>query len=161
MLIARRIRRGPGDQGSVAVFTVVFAIAVVSLTALIVNGGMAMNARTQAANIAGQAARAAADDIDVATLRASGKAVIAPGACQVADGLVSDYVRQDNTGVDRDIHPYMSKCQAPPGSDVATIWVSFTTTPLVGGFRIKLTHRFETVSQSATAECGIDEGTEC
>ncbi len=47
----------------------VFAVAVIFLTALIVDGGNAMNARERAADIAGQAARAAANDISPATLR--------------------------------------------------------------------------------------------
>ena len=56
----------PGERASIAVFTVVFAVAVVLLTALIVDGGIAMNAKERAADIAEQAARAAAGDIDVA-----------------------------------------------------------------------------------------------
>ena len=58
-----QLRPGPAaerERGSVAVFTVVFAVAVVFLTALIVDGGIAMNARERAADIAEQAARAAA-----------------------------------------------------------------------------------------------------
>ena len=57
------------ERGSVAVFTVVFAVAVVFLTALIVDGGIAMNAKERAADIAEQAARAAAGNIDIAQLR--------------------------------------------------------------------------------------------
>ncbi len=53
-------------------FTVVFAVAVVFLTALIVDGGIAMNAKERAADIAEQAARAAAGDIDIAGLRQAG-----------------------------------------------------------------------------------------
>ena len=46
------------ERGSVTVFTVVFAIAVMFLLALIIDGGIAMNARQRAADIAGQAALA-------------------------------------------------------------------------------------------------------
>ena len=157
--LLRRFRHRRGDQGSVAVYTVVFAVAVVALTALIVDGGIAMNARTRAADIAGQAARAAADDIDVATLRTSGQAVIGPGACAQAASLISNYDSADSGGVDRVIHLHNVVCLAPPGSDVATVRITFTTTPLVSGFGFG--GGSETVSQSATAECGIDEGTEC
>jgi Flp pilus assembly protein TadG len=60
-------RGGDRDRGSVAVFTVVFAIAVVFLTALIVDGGIALNARGRAADIAGQAARATSTSRPCAT----------------------------------------------------------------------------------------------
>src|SRR5258708_37280510 len=76
--------RADRERGSVAVFTVVFAIAVVFLTALILDGGVAMNAKERAASIAEQAARAAADNIDIAALRSTGVAAIGPGACPVA-----------------------------------------------------------------------------
>ena len=62
------------ERGSIAVFTVVFAIAVIFLTALILDGGVAMNAKERAADIAEQAARAAAGNIDVKALRATGVA---------------------------------------------------------------------------------------
>src|SRR5450759_4709566 len=64
------------ERGSIAVFTVVFAIAVIFLTALILDGGIAMNAKERAADIAEQAARAAASNIDVRALRATGVAAI-------------------------------------------------------------------------------------
>jgi len=86
---ARRRRRGSAavraraERGSVTVFVVVFAIAVVFLLALILDGGVAMNAKQRAADIAGQAARAAADTINVAYLRNTGVAVMGPGVAPV------------------------------------------------------------------------------
>ena len=59
-----------GERGSITVFVVVFAIAVVFLTGLILDGGIALNARERAVDMAGQAARAAAGDIDLTTLEA-------------------------------------------------------------------------------------------
>jgi Flp pilus assembly protein TadG len=140
------------------VFTVIFAIAVVFLLALIVDGGLAMNARGRAADIAGQAARAAADNIDVATLRTTGTAVIGPGACGLAAGLVARYAALDNGGVDRVNTADMTACDAPPGQDTATIQVTIRTQPLIAGVLGGFT---ETASQSATAECGITEGAAC
>ena len=82
---------GARDRGSVAVFTVVFAVAVIFLTALIVDGGNAMNARERAADIAGQAARAAAEDIAPAALRAGN----APGGAFPIDwGTACGYAQQ-------------------------------------------------------------------
>ena len=72
--------RGRGERGSVSVFTAVFAIAVIFLLALILDGGSALNAKERAMDIAGQAARAAADTIDLQTLRASGRAEIGQGS---------------------------------------------------------------------------------
>lgn len=64
------------DGGSVSMFTVIFAFFVIVLAGLLVDGGLAIHARQRAADIAEQAARAAADDIDVAHLRATGDARI-------------------------------------------------------------------------------------
>ena len=149
--------RPAGDRGSVAVFSVVFAIAVVFLTALILDGGIAMNARERATDIAGQAARAAAGDIDVGTLQAGGKPVIGPGACALAQNLVERYATMDSGGVDRVDSAQLIVCDAPPGSDMATVEVRIRTTPLVGvlgGFT-------EYGTQKAVTECGINAGGEC
>ena len=154
-LIARRLP--DRDRGSVAVFTAVFAIAVIFLTALIMDGGIAMNARERAADIAGQAARAAAGDIDVGALETTGQAQIGQGACAVANQLVERYAQLDSGGVDKVDTAIMLSCDAPPGSEQATVIVRITTQPLVGvlgGFT-------ETGQDSAVTECGIAQGKEC
>jgi Flp pilus assembly protein TadG len=146
------------EQGSVAVFSVVFAVAVVFLTALIVDGGMAMNAKERAADIAEQAARAAAGNIDIAQLRTAGVATIGPGACGFAATLVSAYSRQDSSGVDRVTGATMTSCVATAGTETATVAVTITTQPLVGGILGRFT---ETARETATAECGIARGAVC
>ncbi len=161
MMALRRLPRGPGAQGehgSVAVFTVVFAVAVVFLTALIVDGGIAMNARERAADIAEQAARAAAGNIGIAGLRAGGVASIGPGACGLAGRLVSAYSQQDSSGVDRVTGATMTSCVAAVGTETATVAVTITTRPLVGGILGSFT---ETARETATAECGIARGAVC
>jgi Flp pilus assembly protein TadG len=146
------------ERGSVTVFTVVFAIAVMFLLALIIDGGIAMNAKQRAADIAGQAARAAADTINVAVLRQTGAAEMAAGACGAAASLVRTYGQKLSTGTDRVTSTTMVSCVAPPGARVATVQVTVATSPLVpgvfGAFR-------ETASASATTECGITEGGAC
>jgi hypothetical protein len=154
---ARRRWSDP-DQGSIAVFTVVFAIAVVFLTALIVDGGVALNARERAADIAEQAARAAAANIYVPTLRSTGVAVIGPGACPLAGNLVQAYAQGDSTGVDAVTSATMDTCTAPVGANTATVQVTITTRPLVPGVLGSFT---ETAQASATAECGINQGVAC
>jgi len=149
---------GRAERGSVTVFTVVFALAVIFLLALILDGGIAMNAKQRAADIAGQAARAAADTIDLAILRSTGHAVMAPGACVSAARLVSAYGQRLSTGADRVIAAAMVRCVAPPGAKVATVQVTVATSPLVPGV---LGPFHETASASATAECGITQGGPC
>lgn len=153
---ARRPASAP-DRGSVAIFTVVFALAVVLLAGLILDGGIAMNARERASDIAGQAARAAAGDIDVGALQTTGRAQIAAGACAIANQLVERYAQLDSGGVDKVDTATMVGCDAPPGAEQATIVVQITTQPLVGvlgGFT-------ETGQDSAVTECGIEQGVEC
>jgi hypothetical protein len=150
--------RGRGERGSVTVFTAVFAIAVIFLLALILDGGSALNAKERAMDIAGQAARAAADTIDLQALRRSGVAVIGPGACAAAASLVKSYGRLLGHGLDKVTSTTMVSCAAPPGSGRATVLVSVATAPLVPGV---LTAFHESAQASATPECGINQGAPC
>src|SRR5205823_6155240 len=68
------------DRGSVSVWVVIFAFITMILLVLVVDGGQVMVAKSRAADIAEQAARAAADDIDPAALR-GGRVALAPGYC--------------------------------------------------------------------------------
>jgi hypothetical protein len=147
-----------GERGSVTVFTAVFAITVIFLLALILDGGSALNAKERAMDIAGQAARAAADTIDLQALRRSGAAVIGPGACTAAASLVKSYGRLLGHGLDKVTSTTMVSCTAPPGSDRATVLVSVSTRPLVPGI---LTAFHESAQASATPECGINQGAPC
>ncbi|MGI5269200.1 pilus assembly protein TadG-related protein [Nonomuraea sp. CA-218870] len=61
------------DRGSMSVFTVLFSVVVFLLAGLLVDGGAAINARLRAADIAEQAARAGADQVDVDQLRETGQ----------------------------------------------------------------------------------------
>jgi Flp pilus assembly protein TadG len=85
--------RARDDRGTVAMFTTIFAVFVIALAGLLVDGGLTIHARQRAADIAEQAARAAADDVDVPYLRQTGKArILASGApCQRARLLASKY----------------------------------------------------------------------
>lgn len=155
---ARPMADGGRERGSVSVYTVVFAVAVIFLLALILDGGIAMNAKQRAADIAGQAARAAADTIDVAKLRETGFAVMAPGACQAAARLVTSYGARLTTGVDRVTTATMVSCFAPSGARTAMVQVTVSTNPLVPGV---LGAFHQTARASATTECGITVGGVC
>jgi Flp pilus assembly protein TadG len=150
----RNRRAGPaGDRGSVAVFTVVFSVAVIFLTALIVDGGNAMNARERAADIAGQAARAAANDISPATLRQGVPAGTAfPIDWNTACGYAQQVVQQYGAGL-TGTTVTMSGCPGQNSSPTqAAITVQVTTKPLIGGGI--LGPFTETATGTATSECG-------
>jgi Flp pilus assembly protein TadG len=85
--------RPRSDRGTVAMFTSIFALFVLVLAGLLVDGGLAIHARQRAADIAEQAARAAADDIDLNYLRRTGRAQILRSAepCQRARRLAAAY----------------------------------------------------------------------
>lgn len=160
--LTRRLVPG-GERGSVTVFTVVFAVAVIILLGLIVDGGIAMNAKERAADIAGQAARAAADDVNIATLRAGGAVSInSQTACHpTAAGLVSAYTTGlggKSGGVDHVLSVAMTNCHLSNAGRTAVVEIQVSTSPLVpgvlGGFN-------ETAQASATVECGINQGGVC
>jgi Flp pilus assembly protein TadG len=150
--------RAHGERGSVTVFTAVFAIAVIFLLALILDGGSALNAKERAMDIAGQAARAAADTINVGVLRTSGRAVIGPGACTAAASLVRGYGQVLSNGLDKVTSTSMVRCTAPPGSEQATVLVTVSTRPLIPGVFAGF---HESAQATATPECGINQGVLC
>ena len=63
------VRQATRDRGSVSLWVVIFAFVTLALLILVVDGGQVIVAKSRAADIAEQAARAAADDIDPAALR--------------------------------------------------------------------------------------------
>jgi len=92
----------PRDKGSISLWVVIFTFTTLALLILVVDGGQTMNAKSRAADIAEQAARAAADDINVTNLRggtaAGGNTVeLAGNACDLdpqtgpAAQLVANY----------------------------------------------------------------------
>jgi Flp pilus assembly protein TadG len=88
---------GP-DRGSISLWLVIFTFTTLALLILVVDGGQTMNAKSRAADIAEQAARAAADDVNVAGLRTGkGTVQLAANACDLdpqagpAAQLVANY----------------------------------------------------------------------
>lgn len=71
-------RRGPlrGEAGSAAVFVIGMSIVLLVCAGLVVDGGLAINARMRVADDAEQASRVGADSLDVDELRATGSIVI-------------------------------------------------------------------------------------
>jgi Flp pilus assembly protein TadG len=75
---------------------VIFTFTTLALLILVVDGGQTMNAKSRAADVAEQAARAAADDVNVTSLR-GGDVELGGDACSLdpqegpAAELVADY----------------------------------------------------------------------
>ncbi|HZP50278.1 pilus assembly protein TadG-related protein [Actinocrinis sp.] len=83
--IRKPIRRRPsGERGSFTFAVIFWALMAMMLAGLVVDGGLALTERQRAGDIAEQAARAAANDLDQNALR-NGQYVLAGDACQRAE----------------------------------------------------------------------------
>ena len=82
-----RPRRPRGQRGSFTFAVVFWALMAMILAGLVVDGGLAISERQHAGDIAEQAARAGADDLDQNALR-GGTYVLAGGACDQARAVV-------------------------------------------------------------------------
>jgi len=76
---SRRLR---GDRGSGSVWAIGVVAVVALLAGAVLDGGNAMAARVQALDIAQQAARAGANQLDLGALRNQGVVRLDPGAAQ-------------------------------------------------------------------------------
>ena len=89
--------RRASERGSVALFVAIFAPAMIFLAGLVIDGGSALEAKQRAADIAEQAARAAAGQCDVALLRSIGDCRLTSRAAALAaagpfmDDTVTDW----------------------------------------------------------------------
>jgi Flp pilus assembly protein TadG len=70
-----RSRRGDGDEGIVTAFVVIFAVALIFVCGLVLDGGRILASKREANNLAESAARAGAQAISDDAVR-SGSAVI-------------------------------------------------------------------------------------
>lgn len=86
-----RPRDLPGDRGSVTPFIAILASALIAVAGLVLDAGLALTAKVRATTIAQAAARTGATQLDLATYRASGEAVIDPGRAETA---ALDWVRR-------------------------------------------------------------------
>lgn len=90
--LTARIRRAcRGDRGSGAAAVIIFAFVFLTLAAFVIDGGLSISQRERAADIAEQAARYAAEDVDEAALRANGTVRIDAADC---DTRVREFARQ-------------------------------------------------------------------
>lgn len=75
---AARVR---DERGSMSVVVVLWALVITMVAALVIDGGLAISQRERAADLADQAARAEAQNVDQNALRTSGAAQIAADDC--------------------------------------------------------------------------------
>jgi len=83
-MIRRQVDTSHGDAGNASIILVLITPAIFGVAGLVVDGGRALNARQQAANHAEQAARAAADAVDVDAIRTGAGLAIDPLAARRA-----------------------------------------------------------------------------
>jgi Flp pilus assembly protein TadG len=139
------------DRGSISLWVVMFAFVTMIMLTLLVDGGQVMIAKSQAADIAEQAARAAADDVSSAALR-NGQVAIAGDACEPngpGASLMSTYAKGAGTDV--------TQFQCLPGTDPAgtpdvtvTVWVTVAPAISAGAFGHVSFH----VAETAYLACG-------
>src|SRR5262252_6787933 len=126
---ARHGGAGPGaERGSVTVFVVFFAIVALALASLLVDVGNAVNAQERAADLAEQAARAAANAINVTDLRSGTVTIDQATACTDANNLIQAYAQASQ------VHAAMTQPCTYPNPRQVTVYVSVTTTPLITTF---------------------------
>jgi hypothetical protein len=146
-------RAEPGaERGSVTVFVVFFTLVALALASLLVDVGNAVNAQERAADLAEQAARAAANAIDVADLRSGTVAIDQTRACADALSLIQAYAAASR------LDAAMTAPCTYPGPRQVTVYVSVTTTPLISAFFGSFTMR---AHETACAEFGITQGVGC
>lgn len=133
--------RRPDDRGSLSIFVVVLAPAILALAGLVIDGGGALVAKQRAADQAEQAARAGANAINIEQLRSpAGNRWI---ACADAGPLVD---------------AYFARSRADSYSVVACDVTSITVSVTVKYESIILGQVFS-MTQDATASpiCGTDQ----
>src|SRR5262249_36520914 len=117
-------RAGPGaERGSVTVFVVFFTLVALALARRLVDVGSAVSAQERAADLAEQAARAAANAIDVADLRSGTVAIDQTRACADASNLIQAYAAASR------VDAAMTGPCTYPSPRQGTVYVSGTPAP--------------------------------
>ena len=135
-----------------SLWVVMFAFITMILITLVVDGGQVMIAKSRAADIAEQAARAAADDIAPASLR-NGQVALAAGVCDLgtspAVGLVRSYGK--GVGVSASLQGCTPGTDAQGAPDV-TVEVEVSMSPIIPAPAFNAIN--VTASETAYLACG-------
>lgn len=135
---------GNDERGSMSVFVVIFSVVVFMLAGLLVDGGAAINARLRASDVAEQAARAAADRIDVEHLRDTGQVRL------LGEDAVCGRARQIVSAHDDDALA-MTTCAAGAAEVTVTVTATWKAAFLAA-------FGFPGAAMSGTATAGPDTG---
>ena len=149
-----RRRNWRSDRGTLSLFVVLLTPAVVLLAGLLVDGGIAINARERAADVAQQAARAGANDLNVTALR-SGRVELNQDACQIATAFVSQY-----QGVHAVPGPQPCQMFMSGGQPAIRVYATVTVNSQILGI-IGIKTFTESASGQASPVCGITQGGQC
>ena len=96
--------RGRAEEGSASVFVVGLATALLMVAGLVHDGGQILAARQEAHAVADNAARAAAQAVDVDALRATGTTRLDPAEAQAAAATYLDRIGHSGTVLVTDDH---------------------------------------------------------
>ena len=130
------------EQGQITVFAVVIMVALLAVAGLVYDGGRALAAKTTCIDIAQEAARAGAQQVNLAAFRATGQVVLDTAAAQAA---AQAYLAGTGTG---------DTATVTVTGDTVTVAVSgVQPTVFLGLIGIRSLH--VTGTATATAESGI------
>lgn len=87
------IRRPRGERGTATVFVLGLIVVLFGFAGLVIDGGNALNARARMADVAEQAARAGAGQLDLNALRGNGAVTIdcGPAVSSAVDRYLANY----------------------------------------------------------------------
>ena len=127
----------PRDRGSISIFIAVLAVSFLTVAGLAIDGGRKLGALSDARNLADNAARAGAEQVDADTYRSTGTALVDPIAATRA--ATAYLAATGHTGV----------VTVNAGTVTVTVRLRVDTRFLPGPFNVSAT-------QSATATLGVD-----
>lgn len=107
------VTRWRGEEGAAAIFVVGLTTALLMVAGLVFDGGRVLAARREAFHSADNAARAAAQAVDVASIRSGAAPVLDAAAAEVA---ARDYL--DRIGLDGDVRVSADQVEVTVAIDV-------------------------------------------
>lgn len=117
--LGRRAGTG-GDSGAATIFVVGLAVMLLVVAGLVVDGGLAINARSTAFDIAEQAARAGARNVDEDTLRETDRVEVDPEEAEADAADFLDQALADKENPTSDIDVVGNEVTVTVGYDVDT-----------------------------------------
>ncbi len=126
------------ERGTVAIASMILALSVIAAAGLAIDGGRKLNALAEARDLADNAARAGAQEIDIDAYRSTGDPILDPGEAAAAANAY--LAATGNSGV------------VSVAGDEITVTVTLTVDPklLPGSMTVMAT-------ESANAESGVTD----